>query len=251
VDNATKRDLKQQDQFVSMTEHGISWANENRQSAILAGVLVLVVIGVIVGGAAFYNHRSSEANTALGNALQAYQTPIATPGQAVPPGTKTYASVAERAKAANVLFVDVADHYGMTKDGKIARYFAGLTYMEEGQNQSAEDTLKQVAGSWNGDVAALAKLALAQLYRGSGREAQAVALYNELGSGNATTVPPGMAQIQLAEMYESQGKPDEAKKIYAKLKDQDKDAKGKPGPIGTLAAEKLNPGAAAATPGLQ
>ena len=53
-----------------------------------------------------------------------------------------------------------------------------------------------------------------------------------------------MAQIELAEMYESEGKIDDAKKIYAKLSDSDKDSKGKPGPIATLAKEKLNPQAA-------
>jgi tetratricopeptide (TPR) repeat protein len=241
VDNATKRELKQPDQFVTITEHGIEWAKQNRRSAIVTSAALLLVILAIVGGSALYSHRSAQANAALGDALHAYQTPIAAPGQQVPPGVKTYASVQERAKAANGLFLDVANRYGMTDDGKVARYFAGLTYMEEGQNQSAEASLKQVADSWNHDLSALAKLALAQLYRQTGRDAQAVALYNELGTGNATTVPPGMAQIQLAEMYESQNKPDEAKKIYAKLKDQDKDAKGKAGPIGALAAEKLNP----------
>jgi tetratricopeptide (TPR) repeat protein len=198
-----------------------------------------------VGGFALYSHRSDQANAALGEAMHTYQTPIAMPGQQVPPGMKTFHSVKERAQAANGQFVSVADHYGMTKDGVVARYFAGLTFMQEGQNQPAEDSLKKVAGSWNSDLAALGKLALAQLYRGSGREAQAVSLYQELGKANANTVPPGMAQIQLAEMYESEGKVDEAKKIYAQLKDKDKDAKGKPGPIGTLAAEKLNPQAAA------
>ena len=58
-----------------------------------------------------------------------------------------------------------------------------------------------------------------------------------------------MAQIKLAEMYEAEGKAEEAKKIYAQLKDKDKDDKGKPGPIGSLAAEKLNPQAAAAGAG--
>ncbi len=168
--------------------------------------------------------------------MQAYQTPLATPGQPVPPGVKTYPSVAERAKAANELFTGVAAKYGMTANGKLARYFAGLTYMEEGQNASAESTLKQVADGWNGDLAALAKLSLAQLYRQTGRDPQAIDLYNELTAKPSTTVPAGLAQLQLAELYESQGKPELAKKIYAQLKD--KDAKG---PAGMLAAQKLNP----------
>jgi lipopolysaccharide biosynthesis regulator YciM len=162
----------------------------------------------------------------------------------VPPGVKTYPSVAERAKAANELFMGVANKYGMTPDGKNARYFGGLTYMEEGQNGQAETTLKQVASGWNGDLAALAKLSLAQLYRQTGRDSQAIDLYNELAAKPTSTVPSGLAQLQLAELYESQGKPDLAKKIYAQLKD--KDAKG---PAGVLAAQKLNP--APAGPGGQ
>jgi lipopolysaccharide biosynthesis regulator YciM len=108
--------------------------------------------------------------------------------------------------------------------------------MEAGRNDLAESTLKQVAGGWNHDLGALAKLSLADLYRQTGRDPQAVVLYNDLTAKPSTTVPAGLAQLQLAELYESEGKADEAKKIYAQLKD--KDAKG---PAGLLAAQKLNP----------
>jgi tetratricopeptide (TPR) repeat protein len=168
--------------------------------------------------------------------MQAYQTPIAAPGQPVPPGVKTYASVSDRAKVANDLFMGVANKFGMTPDGKNARYFAGLTYIEEGQNGPAETTLKEVAGGWNSDLASLAKLSLAQLYRRTGRDPQAIDLYNELTAKPTTSVPAGLAQLQLAELYASQGQPDLAKKIYAQLKD--KDPKG---PAGMMAAQKLNP----------
>ena len=243
MDNATKRDLKQQDQFVTTTQHGLDWASRNRKSAWVTAGLLLVLILAAVGGFAWYNHRSNAASVALGAAMQVYQTPVTAPGQQVPPGTKTFASAADRAKASNGMFLDVASHYGMLKDGKIARYFAGLTYMEEGQNKSAEDTLKDVSGSFDKDLASLAKVALAQLYRETGRNSDAANLYQELTKTDASTVPAGMAQIQLAEMYTADGKDAEAKKIYAQLKDKDKDEKGNPGPIGALAAEKLNPSA--------
>jgi lipopolysaccharide biosynthesis regulator YciM len=139
----------------------------------------------------------------------------------------------------------VAHQYGLTKAGKLALYFAGLTYMEEGQNGPAEDALKQVAGSWDTGIAGLGKMALAGLYRQTGRDAQAVDLYNELAKGNTVTVPAGLAQIQLAELYQSEGKTEEARKIYSALKDNDKDSKGKPGPAAQVATEKLNPKAAA------
>jgi tetratricopeptide (TPR) repeat protein len=235
VDQQTKKALKH-DQFVDTTTHGLEWVKENRRSVILTSSIVLAALLIIVIGALVFNSRSEAASVAFGQAMQAYQTPIAEPGQPVPPGIKTYPSVNDRAKAANDLFAGVADKYGMTPDGKNARYFVGLTYMEQGKNDQAETTFKQVAGGFDGDLAALAKLSLAQLYRQTNRDPQAIDLYNELTAKPTSTVPSGLAQLQLAELYESENKPDLAKKIYAQLKD--KDPKG---PAGALAAQKLNP----------
>ncbi len=239
MDQRTKAALKH-DQFIDTTNHGLEWASENRRSVIITSAILLAVILVVVLGVVLYNNRASDASIAFGSAMQEYQTPLAAPGQAVPPGIKTYPSTAARAKAANELFMGVAGKYSMTPDGKVARYFGGLTYMEEGQNAQAESTLKQVASGWNRDLGALAKLALAQLYRQTSRDPQAIELYNELTAKPTTTVPAGLAQLQLAELYEVEGKPEQARKIYAQLKD--KDAKG---PAGQLAAQKLNPAPAA------
>ena len=235
MDQQTKAALKQ-DSFIDITTHGISWASENRRSVIVASLVLLAVILFAVAGFIFYNSRSQQASVMFGDALAVYQSPVAQPGQPVPAGMKTYPTAADRAKAANALFMAAADKYSMTTDGKNARYFGGLTYIEAGQNASAEATLKQVAGYWDADLASLAKLALASLYSQTGRTPQAIQIYNELTAKPTNTVPPGLAQLQLAELYEGQGQPDAAKKIYAQLKD--KDAKGA---AGIIAAQKLNP----------
>jgi len=240
VDPQTKAALKQ-DKFVETTAHGLSWASQNRRSVITTVSILLLAIVVLVGAVALYSHRSEQASAAFGAAMQTYQTPLAQPGQPVPPGVKTFPSVIDRAKAANAQFLEVANRYGLTPDGSNALYFAGLTYIEAGQNASAESTLKKVADSWDGDLASLAKLSLAQLYRQTGKDQQAIEIYNQLTAKPTSTVPPGLAQLQLAELYESEGKPADAKKIYAALKD--KDAKGT---VGLLAAQKLNPAPAGA-----
>ena len=235
MDQQTKAALKQ-DKFVTTTSHGLEWASANRRSVITTTAILLAVIIVLVLSGVFYNSRSQAASVAFGSAMQAYQTPLARPEQPVPPGVTTYPSIADRAKAANALFQDVADKYGMTPSGRNARYFAGLTEIESGQTQQAEETLKKVASGWDSNLAGLAKFALAQLYRNSGRDPQAIDLYNELIKKPTTTVPSGLAQLQLADLYQSEGKTDLAKKQLADLKD--KDAKG---PAGAIAAEKLNP----------
>jgi tetratricopeptide (TPR) repeat protein len=199
------------------------------------------VIVAIVVGYSFYEHRESEAATDFGAAMQTYNTPLVTAAQQIPPGMKTFADAKTRAAAANTQFVEVANKYGLTKSGKLALYFAGLTYAEEGQNGPAEDTLKKVAGSFDGSIAALGKMALAQLYQQTNRDAQAIDLYNELAKTNAATVPAGLAQLQLAELYSAEGKTEEARKVYAEIKDKDKNSKGKPGAAAEIATEKLNP----------
>ena len=145
VDQQTKAALKQ-DNLLLTTEHGIDWISANRSKVMTGSVIVVAILIAAIVGAVVFNKRSEAASEAFGAAMQAYQTPIAQPGEPVAAGTKTYESAAQRAHAANALFHVVSDKYGMTKDGKAALYFVGLTSMEAGDMKSAEDALKTVAG---------------------------------------------------------------------------------------------------------
>jgi tetratricopeptide (TPR) repeat protein len=248
LDNATKRQLKKQDQFVAITTSSAHWAEEHRQKTIIAGVAVVILILAIVGGYTYYQSRSTAAATAFGAAMEVYQTPLVNPAQPVPPGMKTFLTAKARAAAANTQFQQVADQYGLTSSGKLAEYFVGATYMDQGQNGPAEDALKKVSTGWNTDIAALGKSALAALYQQSGQDAKAIDLYNQLIKGHAATVPPSLAQLQLAELYQTEGKTEQARQIYADLKDKNKDSKGKPGAAAEIATQKLNPRPQAAAP---
>jgi tetratricopeptide (TPR) repeat protein len=248
VDNATKRQLKQQDQFVALTETGVHWAEENRRQAILYGVIAVVAIIVIVASYTFYQSRSAAAATAFGQAMETYQTPIASATQPVPPGVKTFPDAKSRAAAANTQFQQVAGKYSLTTSGRLAEYFVGLTFEDQGQTSSAQPILEKVSTSWDSGLAALGKDALADIYQQTNQSSKAIDLYNELIKAKSNTVPPGLAQLQLAELYQSQGNTDQARQIFAQIKDQDKDPKGKPGAAAEIATQKLNP-TPAASPG--
>lgn len=244
MDQQRKAQLKE-DHFITTTNHGLHWANQNRKSVIVTtSILLAVIIAAVLVGVVM-NLRSNAASNAFGQAMETYQTGLQTPGQPPLPGAKPFASAADRAKAANAQFGQVADQYSSTTPGHNARYFQGLTYIEEGQTSQAQATLQKVADGWNKGLASLAKLALADLYRQTGRDQQAIALYEDLAKHPTDAVPVGQAQLQLADLYASEGKTEQARVIYAQLKD--KDAKGA---AGLIAAQKLNPSAAPAAPQL-
>ena len=233
MDTRTRHALKQ-DSFAQATASSFSWLSGHRSGVMRWAVSTVVVLVLVVATLVYWNWSSTKANTALGVALDTYIAPLAQPG--APAENGVYASSAERSKAANGEFLAVAKQYGWLPEGAKAHYFAGVTYQELGQTASAEAELKAAAGSWDRNLANLAKLALAGLYHQTARDAQAINLYNELAAKPSETVSAGVAQLDLADLYAAAGKQDMARALWAKVKDADKD-----GAAGSIAAQKLAP----------
>lgn len=221
MDTQTRHALKQ-DGFAEATASSINWLEANRSSVIRLAAVVVVVAVIAIVGAVVYNSRTAKADDLFGQGMDIYNTPLQAPGQPAVPNTVNYKTAAERAKAANPLFVQVADQYGMLGTGKNAAYFAGLTYIDLNQTASAEKELQQASGAHQAGISSLAKMALAGLYRQTGRQSQAIDLYNAVIKNPSDAVPASAAKLELAGLYESSN-PEMAKKLYAEIKDQDKD----------------------------
>ncbi|MGB8259897.1 MAG: tetratricopeptide repeat protein [Terracidiphilus sp.] len=232
MDTKTRHALKK-DSFAQATASSMSWLSGHRSSVTRWVVSVVVVVLVVVGGAVFYGFRTSAADTALGAAMDAYGAQLAIPG--APAQAGTYSTAAERSKAANQKFVQAAKDFGWLPQGAKAHYFAGVTYEDLNQTASAEAELKIAAGSWDRNLANLAKLALAGLYHQTGRDSQAIETYNALVAKPSETVPAAVAQLNLADLYAATGKQDQARALWAKVKDADKE-----GAAGSIASQKLN-----------
>jgi tetratricopeptide (TPR) repeat protein len=232
VDTQTRHALKQ-DKFAQATASSVSWISLHRSSVIRWSIIGTVVAVLGIGGLWFYADRSAVAAGALGAALDVYTAPLAQPG--APAQSGTYATANDRAKAANQQFVATAQQYGWLPAGVKAHYFAGVTYVDLGQNGAAETELKAAADSWNGNVANLAKIALAGLYHRTNRDAQAIDLYNGVIAKPSDTVPATVAELDLADLYAATGKQDQARLLWAKVRDADKD-----GAAGSIAAQKLS-----------
>jgi tetratricopeptide (TPR) repeat protein len=231
VDTQTRHALKK-DSFAQAAASSASWVSGHRSGVLRWVIVGGVVLVLIIGALIFWSIRSTAADTALGAAMDTYNAPLAQPG--LPAGNGIYATAADRTKAANSQFSAVAKQYGWLSQGAKARYFTGITDEELGQNASAETELKAASGAWDRNLANLAKLALAGLYHQTGRDPEAIDLYNGLIAKPSETVSAAVAQLDLADLYAAQGKQDQARALWAKVKDADKD-----GAAGSIAAQKL------------
>jgi tetratricopeptide (TPR) repeat protein len=231
VDTETRHALKA-NSFAQATASGVNWLGVHKSGVVRWLIAAAVVVVAVVGLAIGWSVRSAAANAALGVALDAYNAPLSEPG--TPAENGAYATATERAKAANEKFAAVASNYSLLPQAKKARYFAGITAVELGQNATAESELKIAAGAFDRNVANLAKLALAGLYRKTSRDGQAIEQYNAIIAKPSETVSASVAQLGLADLYAAGGKQDQARQIWAKIKDADKE-----GAAGSIAAEKL------------
>jgi predicted negative regulator of RcsB-dependent stress response len=231
VDTQTRHALKG-DKFAQATQSSVTWVSGHRSGVVRGVVTLAVVVVLLVGAGVLVSLRSSAASAELGSAMDIYSSPLATPG--APPENGIYATAAERAKAANQQFQAVANKYSWLPEGTKARYFTGVTDAELGHTGPAETELKAASDAWDRNLANLAKLALAGLYRQTNRDAQAIDLYNSIAAKPSVTVSAAVAQLDLADLYATSGKRDMARVLWAKVKDTDKD-----GAAGSIAAQKL------------
>jgi tetratricopeptide (TPR) repeat protein len=232
VDTQTRRALKG-DKFAQAAASSVDWFSGHRTGimrwVITGGVVLLLCAGALI----YWNIENSAAAASLGQAVDIYTAPLAEPG--TPPPSGSYATTAERAQAANKEFKAVAQKYGWLPEGTKARYFVGVTDEDLGQNAAADSELRAAAGAWNRNVSNLAKLALAGLYQKTGRENQAINLYNAIAAKPSETVSATVAQLDLADLYATEGKKDQARALWAKVKDSDKE-----GAAGAVAEQKLS-----------
>ena len=198
----------------------VSWLEANRARIIRLSTLAIAIIFVAIAVGVYLSNQSAKAGQAFSDAMDVYDMPLRQPGQPVDPSNPGYATAADRARAANPLFQHAADTFGLFQAGKNARYFAGLTAVDMGQNSQAEADLKKSVDN-GGGLGALAKLALAGLYRQTNRQQQAIDLYKQLIAKPTLTVPVSTARLELAETYETT-QPEQARRLYAQIKDEDK-----------------------------
>ncbi len=211
---------------------------EGRGRSILYGIIGLVLAAVIVAVWVTWSRRKAdEARRALGRAITIAVTPLAsTPG--ADPTAPAFATERERAQKAIEEFEKVAAKYGDPYRTE-ARFFIAANKLSVERDKALSE-LAELTKSKNGDIATLAKFALAQAYENDAKHEEAAQLYRELVSQNSVIVTPETANLRLALVYQKQGKKKEAADLLFQIADtarKPKDADGSPLPQSEAARE--------------
>jgi tetratricopeptide (TPR) repeat protein len=204
---------------------------------ILYGFIGLVVIAIGVYAIVRWRHKhTEEAQAAMGRAIAINDAEI---GPSAPPGSHDpfFSSQQERSERAIQEFEKIAAKYGDPYRTE-ARYFIATNELVT-DRLKAETDLQSLAGG-SGEVAVLAKYALAQAKEADGNLDQAAALYSQIASANSQVVTTDSANLRLAVVYNKQGKKKEASDILFNLISVARNAKdkdGKPVPESAAARE--------------
>lgn len=233
----TRHQLKQ-DKFsratIGAAEATVHWSVEHKSKLIVGSVAAAVLLAA--GGGAWYhlNQRDLKASFVLTQAVRTLDTPLRSPDLPAEPDSPSFTSAKDRAAQAHKQFQEIVDRYPHTKTAEFARYFLGITASRLGDNGAAERDLKQVSSSHNDDLASLAKLALASLYRSSNRGKDAIDIYNQLIAKPTRSLSKVGAQMELAATYEATQQPAEAKRVYQQVQKENPATE-----VAQLAAQKL------------
>ncbi|HEX8816811.1 MAG TPA: tetratricopeptide repeat protein [Terriglobales bacterium] len=212
----------------------VDWTVEHQNKLIVSAVVVALVIA-LAGGIWYYlNLQDQKASLEVSQAVRVLNTPVRPANMPAQPDFPSFGSIKERATEAQKKFQGVIDKYPHTHAAEVSRYFVGVTSSDLGDNAKAEDNLKAVISSGGADLSALAKMALAAVYRDSNKSTQAIDLYKQIIDKPTLSVPKVSAQMELAATYQASNQPLESKRIYEQIQ---KENPG--GEVGRLAQAKL------------
>src|ERR1700680_3998109 len=193
-----RRQLKQ-DAFSRVTiraaENTAHWTVEHRSSLLIAGIAVVVILAVGLGGWYYLSTQDEKASLEFSQAVRTMNTPLRPAGVPAQPDSPSFASPKERADAAQKQFQTIVDHYPHTRTSDMARYFLGVTAADTGDNSAAERNFKEVASSGNRELASVAKLALRPLYGNSKRTKEAVDIYQQIIAKPTASGSKGTGQL--------------------------------------------------------
>jgi len=213
LDRLTRKELKT-DRFRVEVQHGVEYVNEHRRQLVRWGSIAGAALVIILVGYIYMQHQHTVRQVQLAAAFRMQNANV---GPAASEFMVTYPTQAEKDKAVNKAFTEIATKYSGSEEGAVAEYFLAGNAADKGNLPEAERRFKTVVDSGNSAYASLAKLALAQIYASTGKLAEGEKLIRSVIDKPSVLISKEQATIALARLI-APSKPQEARKLLEPLR---------------------------------
>jgi len=209
----SRKDLKEPDEFISITTRAIGWVSAQKIALIVgASTLALVALGAY--GFRWYS-QSKEENASVDfiSAKRILDARVA--GELVEPGSPqeegSYASNEAKHKAALEAFAEVRKKHPSARTASLAVYFTGEIHSRLGEYDEARKSFMEylTTEGESGELSAFALEGMAASLEAQGKDADAIEQYRRL-TKPPFDMQPDRGLYHVARMEQKTGKTTEA-----------------------------------------
>jgi len=204
----TRKQLKQDDEFVSAAEKIFAWVADNRRQLMAAIGAVCAAALVWWGVSSWLASRTDDASLLFYHAVKTFEGDAAA-GSLVPGGD---------VDAAEAEFLLVIESYGRSDQADMARLYLARIALSRGQSDEARSILVELSQKHGNDVIGrLASLELIDLRIASGQAAEVAGELEAMVLGQDGGLPRDAALYKLGEVFIGSGEPERARSYLERL----------------------------------
>jgi tetratricopeptide (TPR) repeat protein len=207
----TRRELKR-NELAETFGRTVDYVSHHRRGAFEALAAAGVVLAIAAAFFLFRGWRERQAGRELSAALEILETPLAKDAAAAP-GARTFASAADRERAATDRLKEAAEK-GRTAAGRAAQVILAARLEKAAQSTEA---LAKAARDAQAEVAVAAEIDAARLLTATGKSTEAIDRLKRAIESPKSAAPKDALLFALAETYEKAGATVDARSTYQRL----------------------------------
>lgn len=207
----TRKQLKQDDEFISAGEMILRWITDNWRP-LIAGLVAVCLLALAWWGVNLWTGaRTDEASLMLHRAMRTFEGDDAAPG----------GGPAGDVEAAEQQFREVVERFGRSDHADMARLYLARIELDRGNPDVARTLFAEVAARHEDDaIGRLANLNLIDFRIESGQAAVVAEELEAIVEGRSSELPVDAALYKLGELFDREGDPETAREHYQRLVDE-------------------------------
>ncbi|MCK9451068.1 MAG: tetratricopeptide repeat protein [Bacteroidales bacterium] len=207
---AKKKGLEKGDERLESVEEALSRSeqfiiNNQKTLTVVVVVVVVIVLGYFGVNKYYLQPKEKEAQTQMFMAESYFESDSL--------------NKALYGDGNNLGFMDIIDEFGSTDAGNLARYYAGVSLLKQGEFEEAAKQLKKFSAN-DHIISAMAMGVLGDVYLEMGKQSEAASQYEKAAryKNNELTAP--MFLLKAGQTYELMGDNNKALKIFKEINEK-------------------------------